>query len=411
MPELVGQAIINARQVVPDMPQTLPATVATVAVVTAAGSTLPAGTYACVVTQLNAYGETLYSGETTGLVVGANQGIQVTSPLQPGATTIRAYLTLPGGASGSEQQYAQSTSSPFTISTPLTNAGVPPQLNKAFLPDSDGNLISAAAMFYWLNDGLRIMSRMAGGLLDYCGVQSVINQPLYQIPGEWISITAVWYDGYWMMGGNRANFWRRNTITSSILSQATISVLNNLSILEVYPQPARTAVATALSSPMAATDTVANVVAAGGFVLPFGMMQVDSEIMTYATINGNQFTGLIRGLGGSTAVAHNTSAPVNELNLFWNGKRQFDPSFIPGQSANTLPIPNGWGTLLAQYISGRAKNIEHDGQYTKQLGDDMKASIKEWARDSSNVTKRRQVGPPTSPGVFYGDIAGGLIVN
>ena len=162
MAATVGQCIINARQVVPDMPQVLPPTVATAAVVSAAGSTLPAGTYAVVVTQRNPYGETLYSGETTGLVVGANQGIQITSPLQPSATTIRAYFSLPGGAAGTEQQFVESATSPFTVAAPLPNAGTPPQLNRAFLPDTDGGLISCAAVYGWLNDGLKMLSRMAG---------------------------------------------------------------------------------------------------------------------------------------------------------------------------------------------------------------------------------------------------------
>src|ERR1700736_6822535 len=97
------------------MPQVLPATTATGAAVVVGSSTLPAGTCACVVTQRNQWGETIASGETTGLVADATHGIQVTSPLQPGATTIRAYLTLPGGAAGTEQQFIESTVSPFTI--------------------------------------------------------------------------------------------------------------------------------------------------------------------------------------------------------------------------------------------------------------------------------------------------------
>jgi hypothetical protein len=411
----IGYAIIAARQAIPDMPQTLPPTVATVAVVAAVGSTLAAGTYAVEVTQRNAYGETIADGETTALVVGANEGIQITSPLQPGATTLRAYLTLPGGNSGTEQQYIESAVSPFTISTPPPNTGVPPQKNRAWLPDTDGNFISAAAIFGWANDGLKIISRNAGGLTDYCGVQSVINQPLYNIPGEWNIITDVWYDGYWMMGGERSNFFRRNTITSSILSSATVSAHNNQMLMEVYPQPARTSATTALSAVMSATDTVANVASAGGFVLPFGFLQVDTgvnaEFCAYATINGNQFTGLIRGLGGSGAIAHASSAPVYELNLFWNGKRQIFTSYGPGQSATILPIPNGWDVLLSKYMVARAKDVELDGQYAENQEKYIAQQIQSWARQNKGVVRRRQVGPPSQPGIYFPDQAGGLIVN
>jgi len=241
-------------------------------------------------------------------------------------------------------------------------------------------------------------------------VQSTINQPLYTVPGQWIEITSVWYDGYWLGGGDRGYFFRRNTITSSILSSATISTYNNVMVMEVYPQPARTGTSTTLAAPMSPTDTVATLTTTSGFLLPFGFVQFDTEICAYGAISGATLTGLIRGLGGSAAVAHNSSAATLELNLFWNGKRQIDPAYAPGSSASVLPIPNGWDVLLAHYISGRAKNIEHDGQYFKQLDDMVSQAVKDWARLEKGVVRRRQVGPPASPGVYYPDQAGGLIV-
>ena len=411
MASTVGQIIINGRQIVPDMPQTLPATVATATVVSATGSTLPTGTYAVEVTQINPYGETIATGETTGLVVGANQGIQITSALQPSATKIRAYLTLPGGASGTEQQYIESFTSPFTISTPLTNAATPPQLNRAFLPDTDGGLISCAAVYGWLNDGLRFISRHSGGLLDYSGIGSTINNPLYTITGEWISITSIWYDGYWMTGGDRGYFWRRNNITSQILSSATISVINNINILEVYPHPARTATQTTLAAPMLPIDSIAQCVSTGGFLLPFGFFQVDQEIMGYNTISGNNLVNILRGLGGTAAASHNLGALVQELNIFWSGKRQLEPNYQPGQSTSIVPLPSGWDLLLAQYIGGRAKNIEHDGQYWQQLEGNIKQSLLDFDRPMKGVMRRRQVGPPTSPATYYNTPAGGLLIN
>ncbi len=370
MSETVGQAIINARQVVPDMPQTLPATTASAVAVSFGGFTLPAGTYAVMVTQLNDYGETIAAGETTGINVGANGGIQITSALQPSAKRIRAYLTLPGGAPGTEQQFTEYTA---------------------------GNSIH--------------FLRMAGGLLDYAGLQSQINNPLYVLQQTWIEITSLWYDGWWMKGGDRGQFFRRNTITSSILSSASVSVYNNQMVLEVYPQPARTGAATTLANPMSSTDTSATLTSTSGFVLPFGFVNIDGETMAYGAINGNQLTGLIRGLGGSGAVAHLAATPALELNLFWSGKRQIDPSFAPGSSASVLPVPNGWAILLAQYAAGRAKNIEHDGQYWKQLNDDIKASIKDWGRTEKGIVRRRQVGGDGSPSAYYSDLAGGLIIN
>jgi hypothetical protein len=407
---LVGDAIINARQVVPDMPQVLPATTATVTT-TAVASTLPAGTYACVVTQRNQWGETIASGETTGLVADATHGIQVTSPLQPGATTIRAYLTLPGGAAGTEQQFIESTVSPFTISTPLPSSGVPPVLSRAWLPDTDGNMISASAIYGWVNDGLRIISQETGGLLDYCGVPSVLGQLLYLLPGTWKEITTVWYDGYMLLGGDRGAFFRRNTITSAVLSSATISIADNRNIIEVFPQPARTAAATTLAALMLATDTTALLTSAAGFALPFGFAQVDNEIMAYAGITGNTLTGLIRGLGGSAAVGHNNAAPASELNIAFSGKRQMAPAYVPGQSMSALPTPSGWEELLFQYVAGRAKLVEHDAATVSAFMESMRKEIQAWGKTNRGIVRRRQVGGDAGVLTYGPTPAGGLIIR
>jgi hypothetical protein len=409
---LVGTAIIGGRETVPDMPSTLPAPTATVTTSGPISATLDAGTYCCIVTQRNPWGETIGATEVTGIIVSAGQGILVTSALLPGATTIRAYLTLPGGAAGTEIQFAEGITSPFTISEPLTQAGIPPTRNTAWLPDTDGGFISAGAIFRWLNQGLALIARESGGFLDYCGVQSVINQPLYQIPGQWNEITSIWYDGYWMAGGDRGQFFRRNNVTSQVLSSATISVASNRMILEVYPQPARTASVTTLSGSMTSQSTTNTVASSTGFLLPFGFMQVDQEIMAYGGISGNTFTGLIRGLGGSAAVAHPNNAPVTELNLFWSGKRQTVQfgGFAPGSSLSVLPVPSGWEYLLTNYIAGRAKILEHDNQGIQLFTQEMRAEIKSWALTTKTVATRRQIGGTGSPVVYYPTPAGGLIV-
>jgi hypothetical protein len=410
---LVGDAIIAARQAVPDMPQTLPQTVASAVVIASGGSTLPTGTYAVVVTQRNQWGETLPSTEITGLAVtlGVN-GIQVTSLLQPSATTVRAYLTLPGGAPGTEQQFVESTGSTFVISAPPTNAGVPPVLNKAWLPDTDGPLISTTAIYGWINDGLAIISNEAGGLLDYGGVQSIVNQPLYLMPGQWRELSSVWYDGYLMLGGDRGQFFRRNAVTSAVLSSAQVSTYNNQQLLEVYPQPARSGSFTFLNANMLATDTTATLLNAFGFLLPFGFVKIDSEIMAYGAINGNVLSGLQRGLGGtSPAVPHNLNAPAVELNIFWSGKRQYVSTYVPGNSASVLPIPSGWEVLLFHYVAGRAKIVEHDSQTLNAFIQEMRQGIKEWARANRGVVRRRQVGDLSGPLVYGPTPAGGLIIK
>lgn len=407
---LIGDVIVQARETVPDMPPALPAPVAAAAVVTPGTGTLAAGTYYVEVTQWNQWGETLPSAESALLTIVATNGIQITSALQVGAVKIRAYLTQVNGAQGTESQYVESTVSPFTILANPVNAGSPPSRPTAWLPDSDGGFISTGAIYRWLNAGMEMIARGTGGFQDYSAIGSTINQPLYQIPATWNSITSIWYDGYWMQGGDPGYFWRRNSITSQVLSSAHISHQGGRAILEVYPQPARTAQITTLASPMTATDTVANLTSCQ-FVLPFGFCSIGSEIVAYATINGNQITGLIRGLGGTSGIAHSPAETVVECNIAWMGKRQSAQTFSPGQSTSLLPMASGWDQLLVQYLAGRAKIVEHDLQSMQAFNADMEKAIKGWAQTTNAVVRRRQVGGPRGPVVYYGDQAGGILIN
>ena len=277
------------------------------------------------------------------------------------------------------------------------------------MPDSDGDFISAGAIYRWLNAGLELIARGTGGFQDYSAIGSTINQPLYQIPGTWNAITSIWYDGYWMLGGDPGYFFRRNSITSQILSSAHISVNAGRTILEVYPQPARTSLNTTLAVGMGATDTTCTLTSAA-FTLPFGFVSIGSEIMAYATIVGSGLTGLIRGLGGTSAIAHLANEVAIECNIAWMGKRQSSQVYSPGQSTTILPVTSGWDQLLVQYIAGRAKIVEHDMQTMTQFNQDMEKQIKSWALTTKGVMRRRQVGGNNSPGTYYADIAGGILV-
>jgi predicted NAD/FAD-dependent oxidoreductase len=133
--------------------------------------------------------------------------------------------------------------------------------------------------------------------------------------------------------------------------------------------------------------------------------------VAYATINGNQITGLIRGLGGTSAIAHSSLETVVECNIAWMGKRQTSQTYAPGQSTTILPITSGWDQLLVQYMAGRAKIVEHDFQSMQAFNAEMEKAIKGWAQTTNAVVRRRQVGGPRGPIVYYGDQAGGILIN
>lgn len=416
---LLGDILFSVRNKIPDLPPCLPPVSATVTVVSATGSTLPTGTYACIVTQRNNWGETLYASETTGLVVGANQGILVTSTLLPGAVAIRAYLTLPGGSAGSEIQFVESPTTPFTISIPVTGYGTPPARATAYLVDSDGPQFGASTIYSWLNEGLAEFSRVVGGILDYSGVPTLAGQPLYVCPGEWLEISDVWYDGYWVQGGKRAEFFRRNAVTTSILNRVTVSVMTNQQIIEVNYQPDRTAGVTTTTSAMAtAADTSVPISNTGFTYLPFGFAALGNlaaglgnyEIVAFSSSANGALGGLIRSLGSSVAQVWPSGTTVTELSLFWCGKRIFSTKYSPGQSAIPLQAPNGWAAILPIWMLAQAKRAEQDVKEAMGMEKDFRELAQQWFLASKGVAKFVQVGGGGVPLTFNHTVAGSIII-
>src|ERR1700691_2639751 len=259
-----------------------------------ATSTLPFGAYYVVVTQRNPWGETAGSAEYGPFTIGFGQGLQINSPFLPSATAVRAYLTLANAESGSEIQYVESTTTPFNITAPPTGFGTPPTQSSAYLMDSDGPQFSVSTTYQWLNEALNKFTRACGGLLDYSGVPTVAGQGMYIPLGEWAEITDVWYGGYWVKGGKRAEYFRRNTVTSSILSSVTVSVFTNKQVIEVNLQPDRNSGVTATTANMAATDTSVVIANTGAFLLPFGFVQIGTEICAYYSLANGLISSLIR---------------------------------------------------------------------------------------------------------------------
>lgn len=411
---LIGDIINRVRVQVPDPAPTLVTPASTVSVVGVSGSTLPVGTYYAVVTQLNPWGEAEPTGESTALVIGVNQGILVASPLLPGCIAVRCYLTLAGGGSGNQQVFSESDTSPFTISTPPDHSGVPPQQSTASLPDSDGNMFSAAAMYGWLNDGLMELSRIVGGVQDYCGVPTASGQPLYTLPGQWLEISDVWYGGYWVQGGARRDFYRRNTVQTQILQSVSISVMSGKQVMEVSYQPDRASGVTALTSPLSATATAAAIGSSSVFLLPFGFAMlgtgVNTEIVAYANLAGTTMPGLVRGLGNTFAQDWPTSTTVTELSLFWCGKRLMTTKFSPGNSVVPLPVPGGWETILPIYMLAQAKTSEQDMQGRQALLQEFQQKATQWLESSKKPPSFLQVGGSNRTVSYDNTVAGGIVI-
>lgn len=421
---LFGDLVMAVREAATDNPPVMgPPTLSSAFAASVTESNLPLGTYFCVLTALTPWGESLPSnevqvtlntpGENAIAVVWSFGSIGINPSM---ITHLRLYV---GTTSGGETVFydtanpnsqSGSTTFNFFIGGPFSTPGSPPTRSTAYLPDQDGDAVSAATIFRWITDGLKSASQVAGGLLDYGGVSTIAGQPQYIVPGLWKRIASLWYDGYPLSMDDNGNYFRRNSITASILSSVATSTFNNQMMIEVWPQPARTAAATTLSAQMNVSDTQAQVGSTSGFLLNQGFAIIGGEIVSYSGFTGTTLQNLQRALGGTVSIPVYPGAAVKELNMFWSGWRMYNPSFVPGQAFQTVPVPVGWESFMQEYALGRMKLAEQNvGDYSK-LTESFNKNISDWFRSNKVTTGPRQVGDVSNGLEVVANLGGGWVI-
>ena len=220
----------------------------------------------------------------------------------------------------------------------------------------------------------------------------------------------MWYDGYPLAMDDAGNFFRRNPITASVLASVACSLFTERMMLEIWPQPARTSARTTLASPLAATDTSAVLTSTAGFLLTNGFVQIGSEIMSYAGISGSTLTNLIRGLSGTPPAAAAGGTSVTELNLFWQGWRMYQPTFVPGNASLTIPVPVSWNSTLFEYMLARMKLAEQNVGDFQTLDAHFEKRMASLNRSNRVSVGPRQVGDASNTLEVWPSFGGGMVI-
>lgn len=412
---LVGDIIMEMRSQGPDAPQVLQPlfNAPTLLGATTAGGNLIPGTYTVTVTSITAWGETTAMEALPITIAGPNNSIQVTARGHTGTVKYRAYLG--GSTLGTEDNYTEYPTSPFVI-LDVGTPGTPPVQNRAYLPDTDGGFISAFTAFRWLNEALQKAAIITGGIQDWGGAGSTANQPSYRpATGVWRRFDAVWYDGWELEQGNKAEIFRNRPLTASISRIFAVDVNSAKQVVELYYIPSRTSATTTTSAILNSTDSVVSLTSAAGFSgPPFGLVQIGSELCFYASVAGLTLTGLTRALSGTvspTSLA--AGAPVRELNILWNGFRM-PVAYSPGQSTLVLDVPQGWETILPKYLLAKFREAEQSRQEAAALFKEFDADFISMAKSNRQLAGPRQARIFDSfgfRGVIPASAGGGLIIR
>jgi hypothetical protein len=302
------------------------------------------------------------------------------------ASFARIYFSLvPGG----EDQYIE-----FAITTPTNSVSIaingtstpiqnfPPNISRAFVPDSDGNILSAALVYRWLNDGLKLIGQMTGGIRDITAVPSTQGTAQYALVGQWRRIDNNFYDGYPVAAGTKQQVFRHSNVTG-LSGVIVVNTSSDRQIVELWPQPDRTSGQAILSDPAAITDTSITVMfGANGFVLGFGLILIGTypptalvgpgscELVYYSQLSGTTISALTRGLGGTQPQAWPAMTPVYECNVYMTGLRM-PQLYQKGQANFLFTCPPAFEDAIRTYLTHRFKLAEQDDAGAKAEFDRM----------------------------------------
>ncbi|SRR6266498_39312 len=413
MPVLVGDVIIAARSIIPDMPGVVPVPPAPTLTPTTGGS-LPAATYYLRFSVTTPWGESSCTAETSVILSGANNAINITLPgniLPLGTATLRVYF---GASQGAENQFTDITSLPYKLTTPGTS-GIVPNINRAYLPDTDGAVFPAITVYGWLRDALKQMGNLTGGIYDTTGVTTNAAIAMYQLTGDWKRMTHAWVDGWVFNLANKGEIFYRNKITTSGSGIVVVDTQAANSIVEYYPVPSRNGGVTTITTDIPASSATLLCADLSGFLLQYGLALIGSygaaspEIIAYQLLDGNNLTFCLRGLGGTRAAAWPNGTTVSELNARFAGYRYPTLPRV-GDSAAVLDVPPGWDVIIQLYMESRYREAERRFSDAKQLRDAFTAECRALASSNRGMLGPRQVGEVQVNEVYSAGLGGGWLL-
>ena len=418
---LVGDLIVSTRELGPDPCQVISWLAAAGTATT--GGTLTAGTYYLQATAVTPWGESTPTNEQTIVVGGANNAITVTIGFAGGfnssITGIKLYL---GTVSGGENVYYFFPITPLAsdILLILSNhaaSGVPPTQNRAYLPDTDGGFTSAATLYRWLNESLKALARVTGGIQDSCGIASISGQRRYVAPGQWLRFDQCFYDGWELDLGNKGDTFRNRNITANISISLMVDAQSDTTRIELYWTPGRTSGTAQINGTVTAVSSTVPIQTVVGWLLADGYALLsdgtNNEIISYSAQTPTQLTGCIRGWSGTQPFAFiSAETVITELNIELTGYRM-PYVYNVGQAAVTLGVPPGWEPFLKDYMLGLFRNAEQETEEGKGLMKQATDGLEAWVKSNKPVAGPRQArmyGDFGIRGLVPGGLTGGIII-
>lgn len=231
-------------------------------------------------------------------------------------------------------------------------------------PAADGGLFRAQTLYRWLNDGVIAAAQKVGWIInDWTALAVSQYIPHYVVDEKWHSIETVFLNG-WQLGAapESSVMWPNKVEASQGVAYSIHNVTGQWSV-RIYPAPSTADPTTTLNGSITASSTSIVVTSSTGF-LPYGFITIDSELIQYYNVSGNTLSGLVRGVGGTTAASHSNGATVAHKSLWIYGNRL--PATVSA-STDVIELPLAFVQPLQDYVLARCRESENEFQEARGL--------------------------------------------
>jgi hypothetical protein len=231
-------------------------------------------------------------------------------------------------------------------------------------PSADGGLFRAQTLYRFLNDGVKALAARTNWVVeDWTAVAVAQHLPTYDINAQWQAFDEVFVKG-WRLGLATEGYLLWPQVVES--GQSLVYALHNTTDhwnLRFFPAPNYTDAATTLVGGVTATSTSLVVADATGF-LPYGFVQLESELIQYYNLTGTTLSGLVRGVGATSAAAHVDLTAITHCSGWIKGKRTPREITI---ATDLVEVPLAFQYPLQLYVLSRCAQAQNDDAGAQSL--------------------------------------------
>lgn len=218
-------------------------------------------------------------------------------------------------------------------------------------PADDGAEFSMQQLLAWINDGMRIMCAGAPVIQDWDGVPSSEGMDVYVLPNYINSVEQVWYNRLPLLRSPESNalFTSKITARSWWFGPHSIHVNPRMHVWPACDTSGASGLVDGAMTPEDSTFTITN----GSAFNTYGYMRVENELVLFRNIDSNGLVyNILRGQGGTTAVAHNDGAVVRDCNIFFKCYRL--PVPLTGID-DIIEVPQALWPIIELYVLSKCR--------------------------------------------------------